>query len=217
MSTAHPVAEVLLGLDGRLGPTLADRCDVCGEDYDTVGTTQRCRERHTARLTPAQRELHGRGITPTPEARKALTKAKRLGKAGRLDEAREVLADLPRHRWEGLDVARLETKNCPRCTGVVLAGYEDDRIAGTLVVDPYRLDPGEEQAAVILGRATWRLWGMAGQWRAIRRTPRPEATPLPPASAHVVVVADHACGTSLSTTALAVGIVRPTYDEVPPW
>jgi hypothetical protein len=202
----------------RLVATVATVCPDCGEDYDEVGATARCRDRHELRLTSAQRELYYRGLRADAEARKGLTRAKRAAKAGDWTRAQKELGAIPRHDWGLSMVNRLRVAACSTCAAVVLVGDEDDRIAGAVRADPWKLSNDGEVAAILLDRPTWRLWGAWPSYRAVERLGglgAPGTPPGPPAAA-CVVVAGHVCGTRLDGEPIAAAIARSrTPEEIP--
>ena len=195
--------------------TVATVCPDCGEDYDELGSTARCRDRHELRLTPAARQLFYRGWRADTDARRALTRAKRAAKAGDWTTAASVLEAIPRHRWGLVMVNRLRAATCATCAAVILTGYEDDRVAGSVRADPWRLTVAGEVAAIVLDRPTWRLWGSWPSYRAVERVVGIGAPPTLQAD-QCVVVAAHVCGTRLDGEPIAAAIAhtRPV-DEIP--
>ena len=195
--------------------TVATVCPDCGEDYDELGSTSRCRDRHNLRLTPGQSQLFYRGLFANADARRALMRAKRLGKGGDLGAARAVLAEVPRHGWELFMVNRLRVAACATCAAVVLTGDEDDRVAGVVRADPWRLTTAGEVAAIVLGRPTWRLWGSWPSYRAVERLVGIGA-PSSLTAAQCVVVGAHVCGTRLDGEPIKAAIAHTRADgEIP--
>lgn len=216
-------AQLLAALAGLSAPndgaqvvaTVATVCPDCGEDYDELGSTARCRDRHELRLTPGQRELYYRGMRADADARRGLTRAKRAAKAGDWSTAASVLGAIPRHRWGLAMVNRLRAATCSRCAAAILTGDEDDRVAGSVRADPWRLTRAGEVAAIVLERPTWRLWGSWPSYRAVERLVGIGAPPTLQAD-ECVVVAAHVCGTRLDGEPIAAAIAhtRPS-DEIP--
>ena len=209
--------------DGPGGPlrgaevlaTVATSCPDCGEDYDELGSTGRCRPRHQLRLTPGQRWLYYRGLRADEPARKSLTRAKRAFKGGDEQTARALLGSIPSHGWEMARVSRLRVAACASCAATVLVGDEDDRIAGSVRAEPWRLTTDGEVAAIVLGRPTWRLWGAWPAYRAVERLVG-VGRPATPSAASCVVVAAHVCGTRLDGEPIRAGIAHTrSDDEIP--
>lgn len=206
----------------QLVATVATVCPDCGEDYDELGATARCRERHNLRLTSAQRELFYRGLRADADARRRLTAAKRAAKGGRWGEARELLAAIPRHGWGLTMVNRLRPAACSACGAVVLTGDEDDRVAGSVRADAWRLSNDGEVAAILLERPTWRLWGSWPSYRAMARPVGlggPASTPEAvrgPSAGLCTVVAAHVCGTRLDGEPIQAAVAHTRPDgEIP--
>lgn len=202
--------------------TVATVCPDCGEDYDELGATSRCRERHELRLTPAGRELFHRGRHADPEARAQLARAKRAAKRGDVGAARDLLEAIPTHRWGLAMVNRLRAAACASCGLIILTGDEDDRVAGSVRADPWRLSHDGETAAIVLGRRTWRLWGSWPSYRAVERIvglAGPTTAPLAPAGlgpGDCVVVPAHVCGTRLDGEPIRAAIAHTRPEgEVP--
>jgi hypothetical protein len=206
------------GPDSRaeLVAAVAEVCPECGEDYDEVGATARCRERHQLRLTPAGRELYYRGLWADIPARRSLTRAKRAGKVGDHEGAAALLGAIRRHGWEMARVSRLRVAACASCAAVVLVGYEADRIAGQVRADPWRLTTDGEVAAIVLGRPTWRVWGAWGAYRAAERLVGHGDVPRPSA-ADCVVVAAHVCGTRLDGEPIRAAVAHTRADDEIPF
>ena len=199
----------------ELVATVATVCPDCGEDYDELGATARCRDRHELRLTPAGRELFHRGLFADPSSRTLLSRAKRAGRAGDMGAARALLEAIPRHRWGLAMVNRLRAATCSTCASVILTGDEDDRVAGSVRADPWRLSRDGEVAAIVLGRPTWRLWGSWPSYRAVERLVGIGGPPAPPADACVVVGA-HVCGTRLDGEPIRAAIAHTRPEgEIP--
>lgn len=203
------------GRGAEVVATVATVCPDCGEDYDELGATSRCRPRHNLRLTPAGSELFYRGMVATPEARATLTKAKRAAKRGDLGAARALLDAIPRHRWGLAMVNRLRAAACATCAAVILTGDEDDRVAGSVRADPWRLTRDGEVAAIVLGRPTWRLWGSWPAYRAVERLVGIGGPPSLSAD-DCVVVAAHVCGTRLDGEPIRAAIAHTRPEgEIP--
>lgn len=221
--TPEQVLATLAGLSdptnddhpAQLVATVATVCPDCGEDYDELGSTARCRDRHELRLTPAQRQLYYRGLRADADARRGLTRAKRAAKAGDWTTAASVLGAIPTHRWGLAMVNRLRVAACASCAAVILTGDEDDRVAGSVRADPWRLTTAGEVAAIVLDRPTWRLWGSWPSYRAVERLRGIGAPPALQAD-QCVVVAGHVCGTRLDGEPIAAAIAhRREPDEIP--
>jgi len=203
------------GSRARVVATVATVCPDCGEDYDELGSTSRCRDRHNLRLTPAGSQLFHRGLFANPAARRILTRAKRAGRAGDLGAARALLAEIPSHGWGMSMVNRLRVVACGSCAATLLAGDEDDRVAGAVRADAWRLTTAGEVAAIVLGRPTWRLWGSWPSYRAVERLVGIGA-PATLSAAQCVVVGAHVCGTRLDGEPIQAAIAHTrAEDEIP--
>ena len=88
----------------------------------------------------------------------------------------------------GSDRARRRT--CPRCGRGVLVGLDDSIAAFTATIDPEPINCAQEFAALISGRATYRLHAHAGELR-IRRRSHWQITRHPAGTVHTVT--DHTC------------------------
>lgn len=213
--------DVDLGGRATVVATVAEVCPDCGEDYDELGSTARCRGRHQLRLTPAGAQLVYRGRRADAPARSSLTRAKRAGRAGDRDRARALWGSIPTHDWGMFMVNRLAPRACGACGVAILTGDEDDRIAGRVRAEPWALSNDGVVAAILLERPLWRLWGAWPSYRAAEHRPGQWGSPgpsagAPGASAAITVVAAHVCGTRLAGEPLqmAVAHVRPA-DDIP--
>lgn len=207
------------GTPAELVATVATVCPDCGEDYDELGATARCRDRHGLRLTSGARELFYRGMHADLAARRNLTRAKRAAKAGDWGTARTILDTIPRHRWGLAMVNRLRVAACASCAAVVLVGDEDDRVAGSVRADPWRLTTDGEVAAIVLERPTWRLWGSWPSYRAVERVVGlgDQRGAVRPSAADCVVVAGHVCGTRLDGEPIRAAIAHTRADDEIPF
>jgi hypothetical protein len=107
--------------------------------------------------------------------------------------------------------------HCRHCGRLLLIGYDSPALADLASVDPYRLDPRAETAAVILARPTWQLWGPPGRYELTARTPaRITGLALVPTD-QCVVVATHHCGSPPLTRLTLPTTVVVDSDGPPPF
>lgn len=97
----------------------------------------------------------------------------------------------------------VRARTCPRCAATILAALDDDVAALPTRVDPGPIDAAGELAAILTGRATYRI-----HWRTTRHEldhrDRWQIRGEPPATADrrgqpIEVLAEHRCGLPLAT------------------
>ncbi|NAE18305.1 hypothetical protein [Enterococcus hirae] len=91
---------------------------------------------------------------------------------------------------------RASGRHCAHCHRVVLAGLDGDPCGWNAITDPYLLNPMQELAALITGRATYRIHiSGSGYEIDIRTHWHIDASPAASTDAlgPVRVIAEHAC------------------------
>lgn len=113
-------------------------------------------------------------------------------------------------------------RHCRGCGLVVLEGLSEERCGWLVQTDCQALTHTLEQAALILGRRTFRVWNRPGQHGILlaRRDAFHLRTRADPA-AGVVIVAEHLCGTILRSPAGLIPSMRVSVssfgdDDAPP-
>jgi len=112
-------------------------------------------------------------------------------------------------------------RHCKNCGRVVIAGLDADRCAIPAIADPFILDAAGELAAVLTGRATYRLLWAGGRYELDARDQFHIAGSKPGArdglGRPVEVLASHVCGRPLGSAPLSWPTTAKEASDVPPF
>lgn len=114
-------------------------------------------------------------------------------------------------RWDTDGIRRAAAARLCRCGARILAALDDDVAALPVRADPAPLDAAGELAALMQGRATFRLQHNNGKWELDRRSVF-DIQQQPAEETHVLP--EHKCGRPIPANGPPITNPRPRISEV---